>query len=195
MGEGDGRRVDAALLQLATLGLPLDRDTMRRTRLAVEKELQRGDFLERYTTEDGVAGGEGAFLVCSFWHVDALLAEGEDAAARGLFERLLACANDVGLYSEEIDPASGDLLGNFPQAFTHLGLVNSAVNLALHERHGTHAVRAGYAERAHRSVRATFGWRGVLAAFLSTGRIRVFGSGASRLALDAIRRPPARLAP
>src|SRR5438105_5882012 len=184
MGEGDGRRVDAALLQLATLGLPVDHDTMRATRLAVERELTRGDFLERYTTEDGVAGGEGAFLVCSFWHVDALLAEGEHDAARRLFERLLACANDVGLYSEEIDPASGDLLGNFPQAFTHLGLVNSAVNLRLHERHGTHAVRAGYAERAHRSVTATFGWRGVLAAFLSTGRIRVFGSRASRLALD-----------
>jgi hypothetical protein len=145
-------------------------------------------------TEDGVAGGEGAFLICSFWHVDALLAEGEVAKATALFERLLACANDVGLYSEEIDPATGALLGNFPQAFTHLGLVNSAVNLKLHQEHGTHAVRAGYAERAHRMVKATFGLRGAIAALLSRGRVRLVGSRESILELESLRGAPATLA-
>jgi alpha,alpha-trehalase len=194
MDEGDPRRVDAALLQLATLGLPIDHDTLRATRLAVEKYLARGDFLERYTTEDGVPGGEGAFLICSFWHVDALLAEGEERRARELFERLLACANDVGLFSEEIDPASGALLGNFPQAFTHLGLVNSAVNLQLHEKHGKHAVaRQGYAERAHRIVKATFGLKGAIAALGSRGRVRIVGSRASILDMETLR-PPAKLA-
>jgi len=193
MDEGDPRRMDAALLQLATLGLPVDRETLRATRLAVEKELSRGEcFLERYTTEDGVAGGEGAFLICSFWHVDALLAEGEEEAARSLFEKLLAFANDVGLFSEEIDARTGELLGNFPQAFTHLGLVNTAVNLSLHARHGTRAVRQGYAERARKIVTATFGWRGALAALLSRGEVRMAGSRDSVLRLEAIR-PPATL--
>ena len=190
MDEGDPKRVDAALLQLATLGLPIDHETLRRTRLAVEEQLARGDcFLERYTSDDGVAGGEGAFLICSFWHVDALLAEGEEGAARALFEKLIAFANDVGLLSEEIDAHSGALLGNFPQAFTHLGLVNSAVNLSIHARHGAHAVKQGYAERAQRMVKATFGWRGAIAALASSGRVRVIGSRASVLRMEPIRSP------
>lgn len=177
----DSSEVDAALLQLACMGLPIDADTMRRTRLAVERHLGRGDFLERYRAADGLRGGEGVFLVCSFWHVDALLAEGErDAAVRG-FERLLSIANDVGLYSEEYDPAAGNFLGNFPQAFTHLGLINTAVGLELLDKRGVEAVRAGYAERARSSVRATFGWRGALAALLGTGRLRLRSSRASRL--------------
>jgi len=173
--------VDAALLQLAVLGLPLEVATLRSTRLAVERELQVGDFLLRYKRADGLAGGEGAFLVCSFWHVDSLLAEGEGEAATRLFERLLGCANDVGLYAEEIDPHSGAFLGNFPQAFTHLGLINTAVSLGLFQKYGPEAVRGGYADRARRSVRSTFGWRGVLAALLSTGHIRLFSSRASRM--------------
>ena len=179
----DPGEVDAALLQLAVLGLPLDVETIRRTRLAVERHLMRGDFIDRYRTEDGLRGDEGAFLVCSFWHVDALLAEGERRAAGERFERLLAVANDVGLYSEEYDPANREFLGNFPQAFTHLGLVNTAVNIAIFDRYGAGAVRAGYAERARLSVKATFGWRGVLAALMSTGRVRLVSSRASQLDL------------
>lgn len=182
--EGGPRAVDAALLQLAVLGLPMDVAMIRSTRLAVERELRTGDFLSRYKGADGVPGSDGAFLVCSFWLVDSLLAEGEGEEATRLFERLLACANDVGLYSEEIDPPSKAFLGNFPQAFTHLGLINTAVSLTLFRKYGAEGVRGGYADRAHRSVRATFGWRGVLAALLSTGRIRLRSSSASKLRID-----------
>jgi GH15 family glucan-1,4-alpha-glucosidase len=82
---------------------------------------------------DGLPGGEGVFLPCSFWLVDALLMMERDDEARELFEKLLGVSNDLGLLSEEYDPGEKRLLGNFPQAFTHVGLVNSAFNLSHHE--------------------------------------------------------------
>lgn len=78
---------------------------------------------------DGLPGVEGAFLVCSFWLADALHMTGRTAQARELFERLLGLANDVGLLAEEYDPVGERLLGNFPQAFSHIGLVNTALAL------------------------------------------------------------------
>lgn len=78
---------------------------------------------------DGLPGGEGAFLACSFWLVDALHLTGRPKEARELFERLVRVANDVGLLAEEYDPGADRQLGNFPQAFSHLGLVNSALTL------------------------------------------------------------------
>ncbi len=138
-------RVDAALLQLPALGLPLDAATLGRTRRAVEREPSSGGLLVRYTSRDGVPGADGAFLACSFWHVDALLAGGEGEAATRLFERLLDAANDVGLYAEEVDTRSGDFLGNFPQAFTHLALVNTAVSMDLFRRKGPSGIRGGAA--------------------------------------------------
>jgi GH15 family glucan-1,4-alpha-glucosidase len=87
----------------------------------------------RYRSENGVDGlpaGEGVFLACSFWLVDNMVLQGRQAEARQLFERLLALANDVGLLSEEFDPGAGRLVGNFPQAFSHLSLLGSALNLA-----------------------------------------------------------------
>ena len=89
--------MDASLLQLAMIGAPVDRETLERTRAAVERELRHGDFVHRYRSEDGLAGSDGAFLVCSFWLVDALLSEGRGGDARSLFERL-EHANDVGLF-------------------------------------------------------------------------------------------------
>lgn len=175
--------VDAAVLLAPMLGFPLDDAVLARTVAAVERRLGRGAYLLRYDGDDGLAGAEGAFLACSFWLVDAKIALGEVAAARTLFERLVACANDVGLYAEEIEPANGAFLGNFPQAFTHLGLVASAVNLALAERHGAAAARGSHAERIGRAVGATYGWRGVLAAMRASGRLgRLRASRASRLA-------------
>jgi GH15 family glucan-1,4-alpha-glucosidase len=173
--------MDASLLQLALIGAPVDRETLERTRLAVERELRSGDFVHRYRSEDGIAGGEGAFLVCSFWLVDALLAEGRGTEARELFERLCALGNDVGLFSEELDPASGAFLGNFPQAFTHLGLVAAAVNLELFDKHGAGALRGTYADRAKRAVTATLGWKGVLAGWRHSRVLRLRSSHASIL--------------
>ena len=96
-------------------------------------------------TVDGLQGGEGAFLPCSFWLVDALSMLGREREARTLFERLLAIRNDLGLLSEEYDPHAKRLLGNFPQAFTHVGLVNSAYNLSAHHSSPMNQ-RAGYAD-------------------------------------------------
>lgn len=177
---GDGA-TDAALLQVAMMDVPLDWHTLSATRIAVERELRTGDFVKRYATDDGLSGQEGAFFVCSFWLVDALLAEGAHDEAEQLFQRLLAHANDVGLYAEEANVQSGEFLGNFPQAFTHFGLIGAAVNLELSRKHGSNAVRGTYADRARRAVGATFGWRGVWEAFLHSGQFRMFSSRRSKL--------------
>ncbi|MCU0702731.1 MAG: glycoside hydrolase family 15 protein [Fimbriiglobus sp.] len=128
-----GTEVDAALLMMAEVGfLPADDPRIAGTVAAVERELMRHGFVERYRTESGVDGlpaGEGAFLLCSFWLADNYALAGRTADARQLFERLLAVRNDVGLLAEEYDPVVGRQLGNFPQAFSHLGLINTARNL------------------------------------------------------------------
>jgi GH15 family glucan-1,4-alpha-glucosidase len=148
----DERDVDAALLLLPLLNLPVDSDILARTVAAVDERLRTGDYVHRYLTPDGLPGGEGAFLICSFWLVDALLVLGRAEEARALFERLLAKANDVGLYAEEIDPASGMFLGNHPQGFTHLALINSAVHLQLYEKGGAAALAGTHADRARRAT-------------------------------------------
>ena len=123
--------VDASLLQLGFVGFADPAGPrMKGTRRAIESRLARGDLVYRYRTDDGLSGNEGAFGICSFWAVEALALEGEVEEAMRRFESLLRRANDLGLYSEEIDPESGELLGNFPQAFTHTGLIGAALTLA-----------------------------------------------------------------
>jgi GH15 family glucan-1,4-alpha-glucosidase len=105
---------------------------MRGTVELIERRLIRDGFVERYppTPEtDGLPAGEGAFLLCSFWLADNLALQGRNPEARALFERLLSVRNDVGLLAEQYDPQSHRMLGNYPQAFSHLGLINTAVNL------------------------------------------------------------------
>jgi GH15 family glucan-1,4-alpha-glucosidase len=126
--------LDAALLLVPRVGfLPPDDPRVIGTVDAIREELDHGGFLRRYSTDgtvvDGLPGNEGTFLVCSFWLADALHATGRKKEARELFERLTGLANDVGLLSEEYDPSSGRHLGNFPQAFSHIGLVNTALAL------------------------------------------------------------------
>jgi GH15 family glucan-1,4-alpha-glucosidase len=124
--------MDASLLLLARYGYADARSPrMRSTIEAVRESLARNGLLFRYLDEnDGLPPGEGAFAPCGFWEVDALALSGEVTRARASFERLLTHANDVGLYAEEIDPYTGAHLGNFPQAFTHVALIDSALTLA-----------------------------------------------------------------
>jgi GH15 family glucan-1,4-alpha-glucosidase len=128
----DGR-LDASLLLLAEVGFVApDHPAFRGTVAAIERELMCDGFVLRYDThksDDGLPPGEGAFLACSFWLADAyhLLGRADDATA--LFERLLTLTNDLGLLSEEFDPRLGRMTGNFPQAFSHIGLINTAFNL------------------------------------------------------------------
>ncbi|MDQ3769086.1 MAG: glycoside hydrolase family 15 protein [Actinomycetota bacterium] len=128
------KELDAALLMIPLVGfLPAEDPRVHSTVEAIERELLVDGLVLRYRTDvaqDGLPPGEGAFLPCTFWLVDCLALIGRHDDAVALFERLLGLANDVGLLSEEYDAAAGRLVGNFPQAFTHIGLVNSARNLA-----------------------------------------------------------------
>ncbi|MGP4049067.1 glycoside hydrolase family 15 protein [Streptomyces sp. 2A115] len=128
------RELDAALLLIPRLGfLPPDDPRVVGTIDAVRDELGSEGFLRRYSSEqtviDGLPGREGTFLVCSFWLADALHMTGRKKEARELFERLVSLCNDVGLLAEEYDPVGGGQLGNFPQAFSHIGLVGTALAL------------------------------------------------------------------
>jgi GH15 family glucan-1,4-alpha-glucosidase len=128
-----GKALDASLLMLPLVGfLPADDVRMRGTVAAIERELMVDGMVRRYHTDprlDGLPAGEGAFLPCSFWLVDNFLLQGRGEEAVALFERLLTLRNDVGLLAEEYDPGQKRQLGNFPQAFTHLALVGTALNL------------------------------------------------------------------
>jgi GH15 family glucan-1,4-alpha-glucosidase len=125
--------LDASVLMIPLVGfLPASDPRMVGTVRAIQQHLVSDGFVARYQTVpdvDGLPPGEGAFLPCTFWLADNLARQGRDVEAREIFERLLAIRNDVGLLSEEYDPGARRLLGNFPQAFSHVGLINTARNL------------------------------------------------------------------
>ena len=130
-------RLDASLLLIPLVGfLPADDPRIVGTVAAIERELMRDGFVERYRADeenvevDGLPPGEGVFLPCSFWLAAVLARQGRLDEAIELYERLLSLRNDLGLISEEYDPERGRLVGNFPQAFTHLTLVETAFTLA-----------------------------------------------------------------
>ena len=127
------KELDASLLMLPLVGfLPCDDPRIQGTIAAIERDLMKDGFVARYNTRtnvDGVGGTEGSFLACSFWLVDNYILQGRLKEARKMFERLLEIRNDVGLLAEEYDPKEQRQLGNFPQAFSHLALVNTAYNL------------------------------------------------------------------
>ncbi len=122
--------LDATGLMIALVGfLPAEDPRVVSTIRAIEQHLTEAGLVYRYRSEDGLEGGEGTFTICSLWLVSALALIGEVERAEALYERILSYASPLGLYSEEIDPHSGDLLGNFPQAFTHIALIAAALDL------------------------------------------------------------------
>jgi GH15 family glucan-1,4-alpha-glucosidase len=129
----DTKALDASLLLMPLVRfLPADDPRIRATVLAIAEELAVDGLILRYRTDetdDGLSGEEGAFTICSFWLVSALVEIGELDRALSLCEKLLSFASPLGLYGEEIDPESGRHLGNFPQAFTHLALINAVMHL------------------------------------------------------------------
>jgi GH15 family glucan-1,4-alpha-glucosidase len=129
--------LDASVLLATIFGvLPHDDDRLRASVVAIADELTENGFVLRYRTEetdDGLSGKEGTFLICSFWLVSALAIVGEEQRARDLMERLLRIASPLGLYAEEFETESARHLGNFPQAFSHLALIEAAGRIILAE--------------------------------------------------------------
>lgn len=126
---------DASTLLIPAVGfLPTSHPYVQKTMEKVMESLTHDGLVYRYVSDDGLAGGEGAFLLCSFWLLDCLTHSNRLAEAEALLERLLGLANDVGLFSEEVDVSTGEALGNFPQAFTHMALVQSCAHLSAAKR-------------------------------------------------------------
>ena len=134
----DTDALDASTLLAAIFGfLPPDDERLRASVLAIADELTEHGFVLRYRTgetDDGLSGKEGTFLICSFWLVSALAIIGEEQRARDLMEKLLRVASPLGLFAEEFDVDTGRHLGNFPQAFSHLALIEAAARIIIAER-------------------------------------------------------------
>ena len=137
--------LDASLLLLPLVRfLPASDERVRNTVLAIADELTVDGLVLRYRveeTDDGLSGEEGTFAICSFWLVSALAEIGEHDQARSLCEKMLSFASPLGLYAEEIDPRSGRHLGNFPQAFTHLALINAVMHIIRADARDRHPER------------------------------------------------------
>ncbi len=168
--------LDASILLAFTTGF-LEKEMATTTRRALEKSLARGALM--YRGEDK-PGKEGAFLICSFWRVNHLIREGHLKRAEELIEELVSLASPLGLYAEEVDPETGAFLGNFPQAFSHLGFIQSLLNLQASKKK-TGFYKLADHQKFERSVGATIGWWGVIAGFFRAPRTGIlFFSRASK---------------
>jgi GH15 family glucan-1,4-alpha-glucosidase len=144
-----GRALDASALIIPRTGfLPPTDPRVKSTVEQIQKHLTSHGLVYRYLNEDGLPGGEGTFALCSFWLVDNLALQGRVDEARELFEKLTAYASDLGLLSEEIDAANNELLGNYPQGFSHLALIRSAMNISRAEKEGAKHTAQNPAEHA-----------------------------------------------
>jgi alpha,alpha-trehalase len=147
--------LDASALVIPLTGfLPARDPRVRSTVERVRERLTADGLVYRYLNEDGLPGDEATFALCSFWLVDNLSMQGRGDEARELFERIVGYANDLGLLAEEIDPATGELLGNYPQGFSHLALIRSALNISKCEAEGSEERPKSSAERADDTERA-----------------------------------------
>ncbi|HKH14701.1 MAG TPA: glycoside hydrolase family 15 protein, partial [Solirubrobacterales bacterium] len=134
----DSSDLDAAVLRLPSVDfIPYDDERMVRTVDAVREELDFDGLLRRYTVDDGNGGEEGAFVACTFWLVECLARQGRDDEARAAYDRAIATANELGLMAEEYDPESHEMLGNFPQALSHLSHLEATLALAATEGQST----------------------------------------------------------
>ena len=150
-----GAELDASALAIPRVGfLPATDPRVLATIERVRTRLSHDGFVYRYLGKDSLPGQEASFALSTCWLVDALALSGQTDEARRIYEKILSCANDVGLLSEEIDPATGELLGNFPQGFTHLALIRSAVNLTKTAAHGPEHHAETEAQRASRARKA-----------------------------------------
>jgi GH15 family glucan-1,4-alpha-glucosidase len=148
-------QLDASALVIPLTGfLPANDPRVLSTVKQVQERLTSNGLVYRYLTDDGLPGGEATFALCSFWLVDNLAMQGRAEEARALFEKIVSYANDLGLLAEEIDPVSGELLGNYPQGFSHLALIRSALNISKCEAAGSEKQAATTAERADETERA-----------------------------------------
>ncbi len=147
--------LDASALVIPLTGfLPANDPRVLSTVERIRERLTSRGLVYRYLAEDGLPGGEATFAMCSFWLADNLALQGRCEEARELFERVAGYASDTGLFAEEIDPATGELLGNYPQGFTHLALIRSALHIAKAESQGPEEHAATSAERAGKVERA-----------------------------------------
>ena len=130
VGAYGSHHLDAAVLRVVLFAALDPQDPRTRSTLAaIERELGAGDLIYRYRMDDGLSGDEGTFTACAFWRIGCLALDGRTADAKAAFERVLARGNDVGLFAEEIDPATGEQRGNTPQGFSHMALINAALRL------------------------------------------------------------------
>jgi GH15 family glucan-1,4-alpha-glucosidase len=159
----EGDVIDCSAFLAYTAGF-LDHTLARTTRLAIERQLVVGPWLYRSDWHRNVAG-EGAFVLCSFWWVAQLIREGELDRAEQLLEQIIAAASPLGLLAEEIDPATSEFLGNFPQAFSHLGLIAAILDLEEAKKDAQFA-RASDHEKFQRSIGATIGSLGIIEGFI-----------------------------
>jgi GH15 family glucan-1,4-alpha-glucosidase len=144
--------LDATALLLPAVGfLPPNDPRVQSTIQRIRTDLTHDGLVYRYRAPDGLPGGEAPFTLCTFWLVNALALGGKVDDAYDVFDKIVDYANDVGLLAEEIDPATGEQIGNFPQAFSHVGLINSAVNLTIADKQGAEERPEMLAERLRKA--------------------------------------------
>lgn len=164
--------LDASLLLLKPVGYPVSEEIYRATVDAIATELGEGPFVKRYESGDGLKENEGHFLICSFWMVNAYLFIGEYEKAKVYFKELLKCVSKLGLLSEEVDANSLHFLGNFPQALTHLGLIETASYFDLYSRGGKDALKGCHGDRVRKLHKTLHGPKAVLDFVVRTGNFK-----------------------